>query len=148
MTGAQAKARDSRRKADLNAVSKALELAKSDCQGSAYYVYPTVAGTLAANYVFLTTYLSDNNLKYMNAVPVDPVNTGANTYGFGGSTPTANVCPNTTGAANSQNGSASFLLTAQLEKTSDPDSQTSYNRCLGKPGLPPAPASGYYVCNQ
>src|SRR3990167_11030107 len=45
-TSAQAKGRDSRRKADLDAVSKALELNKSDCIGGAWY--PVMTGIIAA----------------------------------------------------------------------------------------------------
>src|SRR3990167_4751352 len=41
-SSAQGRGRDSRRKADLDAVKKALELAKADCTGGAYY--PVMAG--------------------------------------------------------------------------------------------------------
>jgi|SRR3990172_1418469 len=57
-TSAQAKGRDSRRKADLDAVKKALELFKSDTTGGAKYPN-TTTGSLVT-------------LTYIRALPTDP----------------------------------------------------------------------------
>src|SRR3970040_2207971 len=62
-TSAQAKGRDSRRKADLDAVKKALELFKSDTTGGAKYPN-TTTGSLVT-------------LTYIRALPTDP-SSGAN----------------------------------------------------------------------
>lgn len=67
-TTAQQKARDSKRKADLDAIKKALELAKSDTPGSRYY--PTTPLTVAS---MVTP-------GYIKNIPVDPQNGGAYLY--------------------------------------------------------------------
>ena len=55
---AQAKGRDSRRKADLDAIKKALELYKTDTTGAKYY--PGSTGDLTSG-----------SVKYIKAVPTD-----------------------------------------------------------------------------
>src|SRR3990167_9847267 len=61
-TSAQAKGRYSRRKADLDAIRKAGELAKTDSTGSKYY--PSTTGALATTYI-------------KSPVPQDPKSTTA-----------------------------------------------------------------------
>lgn len=144
---AQAKARDGVRKSDLTQIKKALELAKSDCQGSAYY--PVVSGgDEYARFDNLQIYLADTDLKYMNSVPDDPKDTGTSRYGYNTSTSTGNTCPNTsTPPTLTQSGSADFMIRALLERSSDPDSASTFSKCAGKPGMPAAANGYYYVCN-
>ena len=63
-TSAQAKGRDSRRKDDLDAIKKALELFKGDTTGSAKYPN-TTTGSLVT-------------LGYMRALPTDPSSSATN----------------------------------------------------------------------
>lgn len=75
-SSAQAKARDSRRKQDLNDIKKALELAREDTPGS---YYPPCDGTPNPNYCDVKTISPNNpgqNLAsqgYMKDVPQDPL---------------------------------------------------------------------------
>src|SRR3990167_2819011 len=99
-TSAQAKGRDSRRKADLDAVSKALALVQNDCTGGNYPVISNgPGGTSADRYVNFRNYLS--SLNYMKNPPQDPMLTDTTgtykyeySYDFTGSAAT-NVCPDT-----------------------------------------------------
>src|SRR3989344_2367042 len=77
---AQAKARDARRKSDLAQLKRAMEIAKSDCQGSAYY--PHLGGSGAGAFNSLIAYLSSPNLKYISSSLKDPVNNGVQVYAF------------------------------------------------------------------
>jgi len=151
---AQQKGRDARRKSDLDAVKKALELAKSDCTGSNYY--PVVTGTPTNNentrFDALQTHLANTNLKYMNSVPDDPKNSGSYMYGYNtNATTTSSVCADTDGDATplEQTGSTDYMLRALLERgTNDPDSASTFTKCSGKPGVPGVnPGNTYYVCN-
>lgn len=144
----QAKARDGVRKSDLAQIRRALELAKADCQGNAYY--PVMAGaTETDRFNNLQTYLADSDLKYMSSVPDDPQNSGSYMYGYNTGSATANVCPNTsTPPSQTQSGSTDFMLRALLERGSaDAESQRSFDKCVGKPGMPGSALGYYYVCN-
>ena len=82
-TSAQAKGRDSRRKADLDAIKKALELAKSDSTGSAYYPGCATAApcTLSGTANVLVPNITSSG--YIRAIPSDPSSTGAGgTYNY------------------------------------------------------------------
>src|SRR3990172_9589302 len=116
-TSAQAKGRDSRRKADLDAVKKALELNKSDCIGGAWY--PARDGIIAAvSYVDLQVLLPNSNLGYLKAPIFDPKNTSPYWYGYtthiSGTNFLASVCPEIDGNATPYevDGSRDFLLEA------------------------------------
>lgn len=144
----QAKARDGVRKSDLAQIKRALELAKSDCQGSAYY--PVMAGASEAlRFDALQLHLADSDLNYMSVVPDDPTNSGTYLYGYNSDTATVNVCPNTsTPPTQTQSGAPNFMMRALLERgAADSESQNSFNKCTGKPGLPAAAGGYYYVCN-
>ena len=153
--GAQAKARDGVRKSDLAQMKRALELAKSDCQGSAYY--PNYQGTNGVTgYNDLGTYLTDTDLKYISSAPTDPKNASPYQYGYrtNPSPGTANRCPalDGTGILN-QPGGDDYSLWAVLERTSDADGTSSRTKCNGKP-VPSGGTwtdvayAGYYViCN-
>ena len=147
---AQQKGRDARRKSDLDAVKKALELAKSDCKGSNYY--PVVTGANEnTRFDSLQTHLANTNLKYMNSVPDDPKNSGSYMYGYNtNATTTSSVCVDTDGDTTplEQFGSTDFMLRALLERgTNDPDSTSTFTKCSGTPGMPGSAGGYYYVCN-
>ena len=73
-TSAQAKGRDSRRKADLDAISKALELMKNDSVGSSYYPR---CSTRAVDKCRITDARNQQGValepNYMKKVPSDPL---------------------------------------------------------------------------
>ena len=153
-TSAQQRGRDSRRKADLDAVKKALELAKADCTGGAYYPIVSTAVTGNARYDVLETHLDDPDLAYIRNVPVDPSRLGVNDYhyttSFTGGTSAAAVCLDTaTPPARTIDGYSGFLIKAELENLNDPSGAESRTRCAssGVPaGAPPAGTNPYYVC--
>ena len=149
--GAQSKARDGVRKQDLAQVKRALELAKSDCDGNASY--PT-----RANYGALTTFLKQDVAAnaYMNPVPVDP--TPSKSYTFFQTAGVGTPCPGDTPLAARTAGSADYTLVTTLDRVQDGDGQASWIRCAGKPysGGTIAGTAGsytgalvgtYYVCN-
>src|SRR3990170_5159006 len=111
-TSAQAKGRDSRRKADLDAVKKALELAKADCTGGSWYPLGRIIPNEGIRYATLAVYLKNTNLNYMKSSPLDPLNGNPNYYyGYTNSATSANVCIDTTGTR-TRSGSAEYRLTA------------------------------------
>ena len=102
---AQERARDSKRKQELDAIKKALELAKQDTAGS--YYYPSTLSALAPTYI--------------KVVPTDP-KTGANyTY-----TPTPPDC---------STNCTSYTLIACLENSNDSQKDITQNEtaCPGAP---------------
>lgn len=92
--GAQEKARDSRRKGDLDSIKKALELSKQDSTGA--YYYPNLHTSLAPT--------------YMKTVPKDPKDDTDYTYN---AKPDAPDCTSTSTCN-------TYDLTACLENTNDP----------------------------
>lgn len=106
VSNAQAKSRDSRRKSDMSAIKKALELAKSDTTASSYY--PSSLSDLAPNYI--------------KVLPTDP-RTGTN-YIY---TPQPGSC--TTACT-------SYFLQTTMENIKDPDREPSWAKCPGAPGGP------------
>lgn len=68
-SSAQAKSRDSRRKSDMDALKKALELAKGDSSNGAFY-----PGCTATNECLITTVALQPVITpaYIKAVPADP----------------------------------------------------------------------------
>ena len=147
---AQAKARDARRKSDLAQLKRAMEIAKSDCQGSAYY--PHLGGsTPKDSYTLLVTYLTNSNLKYMSSITKDPVDSGEHKYAYAGnpSPPENNRCPATDGSGTlTEGGVTDYALWTQLERTSDADATDSRNACSSKPESSTWNNPGYYiVCN-
>src|SRR3989338_243415 len=79
-SGAQAKSRDGVRKSDLSQMKRALELAKSDCSGAAYYPYIGAGGV--PDYNTLADYLSNSNLKYISSAIKDPKNSVPQQYAY------------------------------------------------------------------
>jgi len=83
-TSAQAKGRDSRRKADLDAIKKALELFKGDTSGGAKFP-DTITGSLETTYIRdLPTDPSDSSTNY-NYTPYQ--DDGTTACSGGGDTP-------------------------------------------------------------
>lgn len=111
-SSAQQKARDSRRKADLDALKKALELAKNDISGNFYPGCNPAAATCApsATLPLLAT-------AYIKAVPTDPSGAAIN-YIY---TPTG-------AAANCTSASCTaYSITACIENTADPAEDSPTN---------------------
>jgi len=111
LMSARERARDSKRKQDLNEIKTALRLYYNDNQ-----VYPT--GTIPSG-----EFGTDG--EYMKIVPVDPVNTDSNVYGY----------------SQTDNGEG-FLLEATLENGGDGDISTSQSLC----GYPTPTPGKYFVC--
>jgi len=138
-TGAQRKGRDARRKSDLDAIKKALELYKTDTTGARYY--PAGIGTGGQNGPLFTP------IQYIKSVPVDPsIGTvylysvfplGANCGGVSA------ICTD-------------YRLRAVLENTNDLQSASSQIPCPNaglnafnpdiNGGLAGYPANTYVVC--
>lgn len=76
-TSAQAKARDARRRADFDALKKALEIYKSDTSDGTYPICPA-----SAKFCTITTAVNFNSTPpmsptYIKSVPQDPINNGS-----------------------------------------------------------------------
>lgn len=132
---AQARGRDARRKADLEAIQTALELFKSDSRGAAFYpIGPEGAATLNAALV----------PNYIKLVPADPGDT-AIPYEYGGGLRGGGACAgNTIVAATCDD----YRLTAILENGNDPQAAASQTSCLiayGVPAYVNTPAAATYV---
>jgi len=146
---AQAKARDGIRKSDFAQMKRALELAKSDCSGNAWYPY-------VSDFAALQTYLGTPN-NYMTPVPNDPTNSGTHIYVFTPDTSAGNFTagPTTPPCPGSTHGTANYTLSVQFDRTTDVQGSESWTRCGGgtatpKPGVPATYPTGYgyyYVCN-
>lgn len=154
-TSAQKKARDSKRKADLDAVKKALTLASNDCSGGGF---PSIGGLAAAGDVRYADNPSPDNLmyylntnKYIQKSPQDPMQTGVNRYNYNNSgTTVANVCPDTLGGRTISS-APKFLLRATLENGNDTAGSASVTQCSDSgaaAGSPPAGKVYYFVCDQ
>lgn len=147
---AQEKGRDGIRKSDLAQMKRALELAKADCQGSAYY--PNLGGASdVAAYTALGGYLTDIDLKYISSTPTDPKNTAPQQYAYITSAAVVNLCPAPDGSgALTASGVTDYSLYVKLERTSDSDGTKSRTSCAnaGKPGSGTWNNPGFYViCN-
>ena len=149
--GVQEKTRDGRRKADLAQMKRAMELAKSDCKGAAYYPYPPGGG-----YDNLAEYLKSG--KYISAKLKDPIDNADHKYVYSKPLPVATptVCPDTDGNADKEAGVLQYALSTKLERTSDHDGVDSRDICDGAPTPDTTYPSwndifwqGYYVaCSQ
>lgn len=154
-SGTQEKARDGVRKSDLAQLKRAFELAKSDCQGNAYYPGDGTPAASSAGAVddyenFLRGYLTATALKYISNAPLDPRDSVDQQYGYsvGGST-LATACPNSSGTPNAQPGYGDFLLAVKMERTSDADAAKSATTCAGSPNIASYTGTGwYFVCNK
>lgn len=73
-SGAQTRARDARRKSDLDAIKKALEIMKSDSQSGAYY--PVCNGGSLACGIKTNSTTPNITSDYIKTIPTDPVGGG------------------------------------------------------------------------
>jgi len=137
-TSAQEKSRDARRKADLDAVKKALALMKNDSKGSAFY--PNEATTAYPGVISTT---------YMKQVPTDPSSSSTQYVYNGTGTCNATAWPN--------GGCTDFRLRATLENTNDPTGDnpspatvrgTSGTACNISTATVALTAGYYFVCAQ
>jgi|SRR3990167_3530311 len=108
-TSAQAKGRDSKRKADLDAIKKALELFKGDTTGAAYF--PGAISTAIFN--------PSASISYIRTLPTGP--SSGETYAY---TPGGTGC-NTANTTTANANCSDYRLTAVLENSNDPQRATS-----------------------
>ena len=139
-TSAQQRGRDSRRKADLDALKKALTLAKQDSAGASYYPFCTAAAPpcgLGAT----TPVLTAGTTPYIRAIPPDPApgTCGASYSYYTGPSGcrTTNTCTD-------------FRILACLENANDPNIAQARTKCPSPGGIEnlPNPYAGtmYPVC--
>lgn len=128
-TSAQQRGRDARRKADLDAIKKALQLIKNDSSGGKFY--PAATGTGAAPAVGAAWAVGTTN--YMRALPGDP-STGVTYWG--------NYAPTTCSGAYPAGGCTAYTIFAVLENTTDTSIAQSQTQCGG------SGAGRYYACSE
>ena len=104
-TSAQAKGRDSRRKADLDAIKKALELFKGDTKGGAFYPYGMDDSILTVP-GYMKVYPHDPSSSATSAIYYTYITSGGACTSGSDQTTTANC--------------TSYTLTACLENNNDP----------------------------
>lgn len=109
LQSARSRARDARRKSDLNSVQQALRLYYSDHQS-----FP-----LTAEVTWGSPLTDVNGTVYMNILPYDPTSSTT--------TPVSYSYTSATGA--------SYIIVANLENLSDPDIADSQLRCSGPNGV-------------
>ncbi len=146
-TSAQMKSRDARRKADLDAVKKALVLISNDCTGGGYPLRSAINGNV--QYTSISSYLA--TLKYLKSAPQDPTQSSPNTYYYSATTLSrATACPDD--GSGKPDSYTTFYLRATLENTNDPSGDNGSPLVQGTSGaacgITAALGAGfYYVCN-
>ena len=135
LVSARERARDARRKSDLEAVGQALRLYYNDNQA-----FPTSTNNAITGHAWGSAFTNAaGTTTYMNLLPSDP-----------SSTPTATKYYDYySSPANTDN----YLLVASLENGSDPDIATSQSRCSSlyssyKSAGGPSTATDYLLCTQ
>ncbi len=119
--GTQERARDSRRKQELDSIKKALELAKQDTPGAYYYpscVTYDASGGCALTDTATNPSLTSGSTPYMNSVPLDPKTPVGYNY-----TPTPANCNGTC---------TNYSLKACLENSKDLDGIADLGCASGK----------------
>ncbi len=136
-TSAQQKARDSRRKADLDAIKKSLELSKSDTIGAKYYIAGGGAFSGCPGYALCALAPS-----YIKTLPDDPQ---APTYHYN-----YQAADPTLGMACAGLTCTTYRLYARLENANDPQITSSQTQCPGNTDGESIvyPAQTYVVCQQ
>jgi prepilin-type N-terminal cleavage/methylation domain-containing protein len=127
---AQQRGRDARRKADLDAIKKALQLVKNDSAGAKFYPAGSGAGSAPAVGVAWTV----GTTQYMRALPGDP-STGLTYW--------TNYAPGTCAGTYPTGGCATYTIFATLENQTDTSIDESQTRC----GITTA-LFQYYVCSE
>lgn len=127
--GTQERARDSKRKTDLDAIKKSLELAKQDTPGAYYYPScnppldgPGGVGCLLTNTKTTPNLNSGSGTPYMQNVPSDPKT--ATGYIFQ---------PSGTGCTTSPNTCTTYTLIACLENSRDTQGVADATNCSTSP---------------
>lgn len=105
-SSARSRARDTRRKSDLQQIKAALRLYYND-----YQAYPVDSGNIRISCCDFGTTFTVSGQEYMKQLPLDPLNTGNYVYRY------------------NQLTSDSFQLYTYLENPSDTDDTTSQTRC-------------------
>lgn len=144
---AQARGRDARRKADLEAIQTALELFKSDSRGAAFYpVGPEGAPLIGALAPPPPTPV------YIKIVPTDPSDSSI-LYEYAGGSLTGGACPAPNGNSIITATCDDYRITATLENLNDPEAAGttliagSAARCPHQSFTVPAyTAATYVVC--
>lgn len=117
-SASQQRSRDLRRKEDLDAIKKALELAKQDSQGAFFYPKCTPDGTLTCSPGSVSPALV---AAYISSVPTDPKSASlAYIYAPGPSPGCTTSC-------------STYTLTACLENGQDADRDTATNSLCTTP---------------
>lgn len=160
MIGQQRKARDAQRKNDLTQVKNAMQSAKNDCKGSAYYPFGGLseAGSLKVAFTSLVTDLKAAG--YINATYEDPRNGVTYFYEYSPNFDSDDLynkkpCSWATGGYTSLGGTSTFVFRAKLETgATDTDTTKSFNTCStiisSSLAFTPAAATGdgyFYVCS-
>lgn len=132
-TSAQAKSRDARRKADMDAIKKALELFKNDTSGAAKYPNTTTGSLVAGNYI--------------RVVPTDPSST-TTVYVYTPLTSAGGACAGggDTPVAASAGTCQTYTLVICLENEADPNANQPVVACT-PPGQAANSGAVYTVRN-
>lgn len=123
--GTQERARDSKRKTDLDALKKALELARQDSTGAYYYPSCDSIDGPGSTGCYLTGTKTNPDLTsisgtpYMQSVPTDPKTSTGYVY-----------IPSGTGCTASPNTCTTYTLIACLENTKDTQKDQTENNTV------------------
>jgi type II secretion system protein G len=118
--GTQERSRDSRRKTDLDAIKKALELAKQDTAGAYYYPNCDSGASCALDDTSTNPDLAPATNPYIKKVPLDPKTGTGYTY--------ITFDADGTTACSGTNGCITYKLKACLENKNDSQKDTT-NTC-------------------
>lgn len=130
LSGARERARDARRKVDLDSIAKSLRLFYNDNQSfpvaSSLRIGACASGYCSWGAAFTNTAATTT---YMNYLPIDPSSTATSTITYKYYAPTTDQ----------------FAVVAQLENVSDPAIATSQSACSGLYTVTDA-TKDYVVC--
>ena len=113
----QAKARDSRRKTDLDAFKKALELYKGDTPGSSWYPACPAADPTPCAITLPASFDPALDALYLRDFPIDPEGVNDYSYDTAGSTCNTDIF----GDSSNVDGCNGYRLIACLENVNDAD---------------------------
>lgn len=128
---ARARARDARRKNDLQQIKTALRLYYNDFQRYPQASSEQIRGCGSTTYASQTacnwgSAFSTSAQEYMKQIPTDPLNNSSQGYVY----------------SYASTGADSFTITARLENASDADSEASQRRC----GVSSPTTQVYMIC--
>lgn len=142
MINQQKKARDARRKGDLQQVKRAMTQGKLDCKNASYYPGAGASVSSTSNFLSTVTLLSHPNFKYLpspvygrgGVAAYDPPYTNPEAYRIDissfGFDPV--VCPDPTNLSvpTGNQGTRNYVLRVRLENRNDPDLKRSWEECI------------------